>query len=163
MSEATEKDPLHAVKEQIKTQFKKAFDDLLEESLKSDTPDIDWLCRLYEELRTRICNLTPRRKDRIAKIYEDMDLDFFRQLVSHNVFDAKSMDSLINYVFHEINQLESPARNDETQAELKKVLELFHMEGTTLATFAPVFLRSAHSCINKIYEDKQKFLEQFKK
>ena len=86
-----------SVKEQIKTQFKKAFDDLLEESLKSDTPDIDWLCRLYEELRAKICNLTPRRKDRIAKIHEDMDLDFFRQLVSHNVFDAKSMDSLINF------------------------------------------------------------------
>ena len=163
MSENSEKDPLQAVKEQIKTQFKKAFDDLLEESLKSDTPDIDWLCRLYEELRTRICNLTPRRKDRIAKIHEDMDLDFFKQLVSHNVFDAVSMDSLIKYVFSEIKQLESPARNVETQAELEKVLKIFYTEGTTLATFVPVFLRSAHSCIDKIYDDKQKFLDQFKK
>jgi len=73
------------------------------------------------------------------------------------------MDSLIKYVFSEIKQLESPARNVETQAELEKVLKIFYTEGTTLATFVPVFLRSAHSCIDKIYEDKQKFLDQFKK
>ena len=51
-----EKDPLEGVKNQVKTQFRQAFIDLLQQSLESDTPDWNWVKNLYSELRDRICN-----------------------------------------------------------------------------------------------------------
>ena len=63
-----EKDPLEGVKNQVKTQFRQAFIDLLQQSLESDTPDWNWVKNLYSELRDRICNLTPRRQDRIFSL-----------------------------------------------------------------------------------------------
>ena len=98
------KDPLEGVKNQVKTQFRQAFVDLLQQSLASDTPDWNWVKNLYSELRDRICNLTPRRQDRIKEIHEEMDVDFFYQMVSHNAFDATSLTILVCYVFEKIKE-----------------------------------------------------------
>jgi len=154
---------MNNLEEQIKTQFRKAFDDLLEESLKSDKPDWDWLTKLYKELRDRICNLTPHRKDRIAEIYEHMDADLFHQMVSNNAFDAESMIKLVDYVFFRIRELEAPARNPTTDAKLAELKQIFFKEGTTFGSFVPQFLKFAHRRIDEIDDDKQKFLAQFKK
>ena len=68
---------------------------MLVENLKSDTPNVEWLKRLYTELRDRICGLTPRRHDLIKEIHDTMDVDFFGQLVENKVFDNKSLYGLL--------------------------------------------------------------------
>ena len=118
MSTEKKQDPLRKVKEQLKTQFNKAFVDLMESNLKSDKPDWEWISRLYKEIRDKICNLTPNRKDRIKEIHEKMDVDIFYQMVSNNAFNGRSLSALVEYVFKHIRELEAPAKNvvtDETE------------------------------------------------
>ena len=141
----------------------KAFDDLLEENLKSEDPDWEWLTRLYKELRDRICSLTPRRQDRVKEIYENMDAELFHQMISNNAFDPTSMATLVNYVFGQIRLLEAPARNASTDQKLEELHETFRSEGTTIGSFVPIFLKEAHKKIDEIEQDKEKFLAQFKK
>ena len=139
-TEATnKKDPLEGVKNQLKTQFQQAFVDLLEENLKKDNPEWDWVKRLYQELRDRICNLTPNRKDRIEDIHEHMDVELFYQMISHNAFDHTSLYNLVCYVFEKIKELEAPVKNIITETKLDELKELFSKEETTLASFVPVF------------------------
>ena len=156
------KDPLEGVKNQVKTQFRQAFIDLLQQSLESDTPDWDWVKNLYAELRDRICNLTPRRQDRIKEIHEQMDVDFFYQMVSHNAFDATSLTKLVCYVFEKIKELEAPAKNVITDAKLDELKTLFGQGGTTLASFVPVFIMSANERLDDVYKDREIFMNFLK-
>ena len=66
---------MEKIGEQIKTQFYRAFDDLLTQSLSGDSPDWSWLVRLYGELRDRIFMLTPRRSDIREELEENMDVE----------------------------------------------------------------------------------------
>ena len=156
------KDPLDGVKNQVKTQFRQAFIDLLQQSLESDTPDWNWVKNLYSELRDRICNLTPRRKDRIKEIREQMDVDFFYEMVSHNAFDATSLTKLVCYIFEKIKELEAPVKNVITEAKLDELKTLFGQEGTTLASFVPVFIMSANERLDDVYKDREIFMNFLK-
>ena len=48
---------LNKLNQQMNVQFKKAFFDLLEEKVRQEPPDYDWIARLYEEIRTRLASL----------------------------------------------------------------------------------------------------------
>ncbi len=154
---------MEKIEEQIKTQFYKAFEDLLTESLSSDTPNWEWLVRLYKELRDRICNLTPRRTDIHGELYENMDAELFEQMVTNGAFRGQEMWNLVDYVFSLIKQREAPARNASTSEILQELQELLQQSTTSIATFVPVFLRKAHQKIDEIDNDKKEFLKQFKK
>ena len=155
-------DPLVHVKTQISEQFKKAFNDLLVENLKSDNPNIEWLKRLYMELRDRICGLTPRRQDLIKEIHETMDVDFFCQLVENKVFDNNSLYGLVNYIFTKIKQLEAPVKNKITDQKYNEIIETANMENASMATIIPVFLANAHERLDDVYKDRDDFLEFMK-
>ena len=94
------------LEKQIEEQFHKAFGDLLTNSLKKDKPDWNWLLRLFEELRNRLCSLTPRRIDLHREIHEAMDIELFDQMIKNNAFDAVSMWKLVTFVFERIKCLE---------------------------------------------------------
>jgi hypothetical protein len=155
-------DPLKHVKNQISEQFKKAFNDLLVENLKSDTPNVEWLKKLYTELRDRICGLTPRRHDLIKEIHETMDVDFFGQLVENTVFDNKSLYGLVDYIFTKIKQLEAPIKNKITDQKFNEILEVANKDDASMATIIPVFLANAHERLDDVYADRDAFLEFMK-
>ncbi len=154
---------MEKIEEQIKTQFYKAFDDLLTESLSGDNPDWSWLVRLYGELRQRICMLTPRRSDIHRELAENMDIELFEQMVTNGAFRAQEMWNLVSYVFDLLKEREAPARNANTTETVQELYASFSKEGATIATFVPVFLKTAHQKIDEIEHDKQEFLKQFKK
>ena len=74
------------MEKQIREQFHRAFNDLLEESLSGDKPDWDWVVRLYSELRDKLCQLTPNRTDLHDEIKDSMDLEIFSQMIRNDVF-----------------------------------------------------------------------------
>ena len=154
---------MEKIEEQIKTQFYKAFDDLLTESLSGDNPDWSWLVRLYGELRQRICMLTPRRSDIHRELAENMDIELFEQMVTNGAFRAQEMWNLVSYVFDLLKEREAPARNANTTETVQELYASFSKKGATIATFVPVFLKTAHQKIDEIEHDKQEFLKQFKK
>jgi 4-hydroxy-3-methylbut-2-enyl diphosphate reductase IspH len=167
MSTEKKQDPLRKVKEQLKTQFNKAFVDLMESNLKSDKPDWEWISRLYKEIRDKICNLTPNRKDRIKEIHEKMDVDIFYQMVSNNAFNGRSLSALVEYVFKHIRELEAPAKNVVTDEKLENLKKVLTHKDTTLGSFIPLFIVTANEKLDDIYNDKEIFMkilkEQMKK
>ena len=60
------------LKKQIRDNYFKAFDDLLEKSLIDQ--DFEWIIQLYDELRVRIARQIPKRVDLHQQIAEEMDV-----------------------------------------------------------------------------------------
>ena len=149
---------LEGVKTQLMEQYQLAFSDLLRENLESETPDWDWVKRLYEELRGRICNLTPNRMDIHADIHDKMDSEIFYSMISNGAFDGTNLQSLITFVFSRIRELEAPAKNVDTDAKLQEILELFQPANATIATIVPVFIQAANERLDDVYTDKEIFM-----
>jgi len=90
---------------QVKETYKKAFFDLLEQKVAALPPDYEWLTRLYGEIRTKLIALLREGSQLRNEIEESMDCDFFKQLISHNVFSPDNFYALIRYVFEKCKQL----------------------------------------------------------
>lgn len=149
---------LEGVKTQLTEQYQLAFSDLLRENLESETPDWNWVKRLYEELRDRLCNLTPNRVDIHTDIHDKMDSEIFYSMISHGAFDGANLQALITFVFARIRELEAPAKNVETDAKLQEILELFQSADATIATIVPVFIQAANERLDDVYNDKEIFM-----
>jgi hypothetical protein len=149
---------LEGVKTQLTEQYQLAFSDLLRKNLESATPNWEWVKRLYEELRDRLCNLTPNRVDIHADIHDKMDSEIFHSMISHGAFDGVNLQALITFVFTRIRELEAPAKNVETDAKLQEILELFQLADATIATIVPVFIQAANERLDDVYNDKEIFM-----
>ena len=148
---------------QVKETYKKAFFDLLEQKVAALPPDYEWLTRLYGEIRTKLIALLREGSQLRNEIEESMDCDFFKQLISHNVFSPDNFYALIRYVFEKCKQLGSPARDAETDAKLKEIVDFVDSGDATFATLVPLFIKNANECLDTIYEDVQAVSDKFKK
>jgi len=147
--------------EQVKATYKKAFFDLLEQKV-GENPDYEWLTRLYGEIRTKLITLL-REGPLRTEIEETMDCDFFKQLISNNVFSPENFYATIRYVFAKCKQLGSPGRDGETDAKLKEIVDFVDSGEATFATLVPLFIKNANECLDAIYEDSMAFKRSFKK
>ncbi|MBT6439105.1 MAG: hypothetical protein HOK72_05315 [Flavobacteriales bacterium] len=148
---------------QVKDTYKRAFFDLLEEKVGASPPDYEWLTRLYGEIRSKLIALLREGSQLRVEIEESMDCDFFKQLISHNVFSPENFYALIRYVFEKCKQLGSPARDTETDAKLQEIVDFVDSGDATFATLVPLFIKNANECLDTIYEDVQALSERFKK
>lgn len=148
---------------QVKETYKRAFFDLLEQKVAANPPDYEWLTRLYGEIKTKLVSLLREGSKLRNEIEESMDCDFFTQLISHNVFSPENFYALIRYVFEKCKQLGSPARDAETDAKLKEIVDFVDSGDATFATLVPLFIKNANECLDTIYEDVQAVSDKFKK
>ena len=148
--------------EQVRETYKRAFFDLLEEKVSANPPDFEWLTRLYGEIRTKLISLLRVGSPLRVEIEESMDCDFFKQLISNNVFSPEDFYTLIRYVFEKCKQLGSPARDAETDAKLKEIVDFVDSGDATFATLVPMFIKNANECLDTIYEDIQALSNKFK-
>lgn len=145
---------------QVRETYKKAFFDLLEEKVGQDPPDYEWLTRLYGEIRTKLITLLKQNSPLRKEIEESMDCEFFHQLISNNVFSPENFYNLIRYVFEKCKQLGSPARDSETDAKLKEIVDFVDSGESTFATLVPLFIKNANECLDAIYEDIRKLIKK---
>ena len=145
---------------QVRETYKKAFFDLLEEKIGQDPPDYEWLTRLYGEIRTKLITLLKQNSPLRKEIKESMDCEFFYQLISNNVFSPENFYNLIRYVFEKCKQLGSPARDSETDAKLKEIVDFVDSGEATFATLVPLFIKNANECLDAIYEDIRKLIKK---
>ena len=148
--------------EQVRETYKRAFFDLLQEKVASNPPDFEWLTRLYGEIRTKLISLLRVGSPLRVEIEQSMDCDFFKQLISNNVFSPEDFYTLIRYVFEKCKQLGSPARDAETDAKLKEIVDFVDSGEATFATLVPMFIKNANECLDTIYEDVQALSDKFK-
>jgi len=144
--------------EQVRETYKRAFFDLLEEKVSANPPDFEWLTRLYGEIRTKLISLLRVGSPLRVEIEESMDCDFFKQLISNNVFSPEDFYTLIRYVFEKCKQLGSPARD----AKLKEIIDFVDSGDATFATLVPMFIKNANECLDTVYEDIKALSERFK-
>jgi len=130
--------------EQVKETYKKAFFDLLEQKVGETPPDYEWLTRLYGEIRTKLITLLREGSQLRNEIEETMDCDFFKQLISHNVFSPENFYAVIRFVFEKCKQLGSPGRDGETDAKLKDIVDFVDSGEATFATLVPLFIKNAN-------------------
>ena len=146
---------------QMETTMKKAFFDLLEQKVTADPPDYEWLTRLYTEIRDKLTKLLKPTSKTRKHIEEQMDPEFFHQLISNNVFEYKSFHALICFVFEQCKAFGSPGRDKETDEKLQELLDHYNSGNATFATLVPMFIKNANHCIDNIYLDIQNLQKQF--
>ena len=147
---------------QVRETYKRAFFDLLQEKVAANPPDFEWLTRLYGEIRTKLISLLREGSQLRLEIEESIDCDFFKQLISNNVFSPEDFYTLIRYVFEKCKQLGSPARDAETDAKLKEIVDFVDSGDATFATLVPMFIKNANECLDTVYEDIKALSERFK-
>ena len=146
--------------EQVRETYNRAFFDLLEEKVGQDPPDYEWLTRLYGEIRMKLITLLKHNSPLRKEIEESMDCEFFNQLISHNVFSPENFYNLIRYVFEKCKQLGSPARDAETDAKLKEIVDFVDSGEATFAKLVPLFIKNANECLDIMYEDIRNLLKK---
>jgi hypothetical protein len=153
---------INSLNQQMDTQFKKAFFDLLEEKVREEPPDYDWITRLYQEIRTRLSSLLREDSKTRKEIEDSMDVELFRQMIENKAFGAVELYNLINHVFELCKKLGSPARDNEVDKFKFQVLGLMKNNGT-FAQIVPLFIKNANECIDNIYKDLNVVKENIQK
>ena len=62
--------------------------------------------------------------------------------------------------FEKCKQLGSPARDAETDAKLKEIVDFVDSGEATFATLVPLFIKNANECLDIIYEDIRNLLKK---
>ena len=153
---------LNSLNQQMDTQFKKAFFDLLEEKVREEPPDYDWITRLYQEIRTRLSSLLREDSKTRKEIEDSMDVELFRQMIENKAFGAVELYNLIEHVFELCKKLGSPARDNEVDKSKFQVLGLMKNNGT-FAQIVPLFIKNVNECIDNIYKDLNVVKENIQK
>ena len=153
---------INSLNQQMDTQFKKAFFDLLEEKVREEPPDYDWITRLYQEIRTRLSSLLREDSKTRKEIEDSMDVELFRQMIENKAFGAVELYNLIEHVFELCKKLGSPARDNEVDKSKFQILGLMKNNGT-FAQIVPLFIKNANECIDNIYKDLNVVKENIQK
>lgn len=103
---------------QIRQTFMKAMQDLLNKSMcdKLSDRDIEWLVELCNELKYRINNLTPSRKDLHIQLNYSIDTELIKQMLSNNAFDDNDINHIVNCIFERLKMLCAPSQDNEVAA-----------------------------------------------
>lgn len=141
------------MEQQIKEQFQKAFYDTIKHSVTAGNHE--HIVRLYAEIRDRIvAKVKPTGRTK-ARIIEDLDVELFQQMVTHNAFDNNSLLRLVNTTFKWIHDLQMPIRDSETEAAKQRVLQA----GTSMAEIVPEYIKEVHGCLDTMEQDLKEFYE----
>jgi len=140
------------INSQIKTNFKKAFYDLLEMKVKSNPPDYEWITRLFEEIKDRLVFFIKKDSHFRKDIEDRLDVELFDQMIKNNAFNGTDFYNLIMYIFDLCLKLGSPARDNETETKRNEILELMQNNGT-FSQIVPLFIKNANYCLDNIYLD----------
>ena len=130
------------IEKQIQEQMKKAYFNLIDDTINSEKPDYEWVTSLYKEIRNRLC-----------KIIEEFDIELFNQMITNDVFDQNSFLLLVNNTFGWIEKLQAPFRDEFTRESKNRVLS------SDPKNFISTFLKEIHDCLDNIDYDIEKYFE----
>lgn len=143
------------IEEQIKINMERAFFDLIYENTNSKNPDIEWLTKLYIEIKNRLLSFLKKDGKTFKNLEENFDVNLFKQMLENDVFDYTSMIKLVNMTFYWIESLQAPIRDSESKLAKEKILN------STPDKIIPTFLKEVHNCIDNIEKDVIKYYSNY--
>lgn len=137
---------------QIKSNYFKAFFDLLEEKVRQEPPDYDWIVKLYKEIRHKLTFFLKQGSSFRREIEEGMDVELFDQMLRNNAVGGVEFYNLVNLVFEYTLKLGSPARDQKVKEKRDEIYECMK-NGGLFCQLVPLFIKNANTCIDWIHED----------
>lgn len=139
---------MSTIEEQIQTEMKNSFFNLIDENVNSKNPDHEWISRLYEEIKIKLLSFLPNKNGKTYRQLEiDFDVELFRQMIENDVFNQESMIKLVNNTFDWILKLEAPVRDTNTIEAKNRV---FSSDPEKIIS---TYLKEVHICIEQIEKD----------
>ena len=146
---------MERIQTQIQEQFRRAFFDGIRAAVASDPPNVEYIVRLYTEIRDRLAAFVRPEGPTYNRIHDQFDVPFFQQLMEHNAFTGESLLGLVNTTFGWVEQLQTPARDAECAAAKQRVMD----SGRTMAEIVPAYIRETHHCLDYMEEDMRAFMQ----
>jgi len=123
--------------------------------LKTDPLDFRPLLSLLEEVREKLIELTPNRRDIANDLREKVDTDLLRQMLEQGVFDPASVWALLGFLVQHIISLEAPVRASETELWFKHLQAEAGGSMKDLSLLVPTLPRVFQYLFDKVEEIKR--------
>ena len=115
------------MEKQIRENFLKAMQDSLEKSMMMkdiSNVEVEWICKLCVELKQRINNLTPSRKDMHEELDKSIDLVIIKQMLRNDAFEKEDAFHIINCIFERLQKLCAPCQDEDIKQVITKILSM---------------------------------------
>ena len=134
----------------IQREMQRAFFDKISSDIKDN--NFDSTFTIIDEIKARICLVVPKRIDIHEQIHETLDIDYFKQMVTHNAFELTMIKSVMTFIIDKIKEL--GAENDEPWHEIWRTqTEVRFQREESLDIILPNFLKEALFRIDKLERD----------
>ena len=145
---------LNQLNSAMERNMKRAYFDVIQKDIQNQNFDSSF--SLLEQIKERLCNIVPKRKDLHEQIEENIDISYFKQMVEHNALDNSIIRQIMNYVIDKIKDLGST--QDEPWNEIWRTQQHVKFErGDTLDKILPDFFREALHRIEKVESEIEAF------
>jgi len=136
----------------MKEQLYKAFADQIQETLSSESPDYDWITRLYSEIKERLQKFVRPTNKLYIEMEEKLDPQLFRQMLEYKAFTGEDFVKLLNFIFGVCLQLGAPVRDADVCQKKKNLLEKLE-DGASLHEIVATFILEINGIIDVIESD----------
>ena len=148
---------------QVRTQMQKAYWDLLEQEASArplSDKTVDWIARLYGELRDRLARLTPRRQDLRQQLAAAMDHEALaQQLRSDEGIPSSDLERAVGFIYERLLALCAPAQDQALRCDRAVLLGLLDTGyDVSFGTFMVELLKRVHRAV----DDIEAMIEQFR-
>ena len=134
----------------------KAWVDLIRQELVNK--EYDHILRLIDEIRDRICGLTPHRIDLHESLRTSVDIPFIKQMLDHNVYGPNEFKTLIDVFLDRILLLQAPAHR--SQATDLKQLAHAQLDTPQWGIYIPELFLGVNKLVDQIEEGIKAFYAQ---
>ena len=143
--ETAEYDELQTV---IIEKLRLAFWDKMQDEIKEK--NYEGLLAVLNEVKERICNLIPNRKDLHKNISDTIDVKLIEQMLKHDAIDNNYIFNIIQFIITQLKELDS--LKDEPFYEIwrEQTNRKLMSDDPRLHVILPIFLRETFHRIDKI-------------
>ena len=128
--------------------LKLVFWDDLQDDIKEEK--YDKLLKVLNDIKTRICDLIPNRKDLHKNICDTIDTELIQQMIKHNAIDNNYIFNIIQFIITQLKELDT--LRDEPFYEIwrEQTNRKLMCDEPKLHIILPIFLRESFHRIDKI-------------
>jgi hypothetical protein len=137
---------------QIRETYFNAFFDLLEEKVRQQPPDYEWIVNLYKEIRHKLTFFLKNGSKFRKHVESGMDIELFDQMLRNNAIGGVEFYNLVNFVFECTLKLGSAGRDKDVKAKRDEIFDCMK-NGGLFCQLVPLFIKNANISIDWIHED----------